>query len=286
MIQGIVQLGKSVGQFAANNEQLETINHLGILVIFARQGRNFGGIFRNKSRLPKFGFNNHIKDFGEQLARADIFVRREPKFFGISPQGFEVVEHCHIDGAIFNDGFFQSQAFPGGGQIDLFAAVADFQAAADILRHMTDELFGVIHQVVIGGIGPVKFHHGKFGVVLNGDALVAEVAVDLEHAIKAADNQALEIKFRRNPQKKIHIQGIVMGHKRPCRCAARHRMHHGCFNFKIVVIQHVLPNKADNAAALAKQIPDFGIGDQVEITLAIAGFNIGEAVPFFRQRQQ
>jgi phage terminase large subunit-like protein len=54
---------------------------------------------------------------------------------------------------------------------------------------------------VIVGVGLVELQHGELGIVLRADALVAEVAVDLVDAVKAADDQPLQIKLRRDAQK-------------------------------------------------------------------------------------
>ncbi len=44
--------------------------------------------------------------------------------------------------------------------------------------------------------------------------------------------------------------------------------------------------RADDPAALAEDLADLGVDNQVEIALAIAGFDVGQAVPLLRQRQQ
>ena len=46
-----------------------------------------------------------------------------------------------------------------------------------------------------------------------------------------ADDQTLEVQLRRNAQIELHIERVVMGHKRP-RCGApRYGLHHRCFYF-------------------------------------------------------
>ena len=48
---------------------------------------------------------------------------------------------------------------------------------------------------VVGAVGLVGLHHGEFRGVRGVDALVAEVAVDFEHAVDAADQAALAEQF-------------------------------------------------------------------------------------------
>jgi hypothetical protein len=56
--------------------------------------------------------------------------------------------------------------------------------------------------------------------VTDRHAFVAEVAVDLEHAVEAADDQALQVQLRRDAQEHLHVQRIVVGDERLGRRAA------------------------------------------------------------------
>ncbi len=149
---------------------------------------------------------------------------------------------------------------------------------------MADEFFGEIHQLPIGGIGLIELDHGEFGIVLDRNPLITEIAVDLENAIETADHQPLQIKFRRDAQEQIHLQRIVVGDERAGRGAAGDRLHHRRFDFEKVVFDHELPDQGDNATALAKCLANLRVDDQVEIALPIAGFHIGQTVPFLREK--
>ena len=49
---------------------------------------------------------------------------------------------------------------------------------------------------------------------------------------------------------------------------------------------HEVADQADDPAALAKGLAHLGVDDQVEVALAVAGLDVGQAVPLFRQRLQ
>ena len=66
-------------------------------------------------------------------------------------------------------------------------------AACQPLGHMGQHFFGTAHNTVIVGIGLVKFKLGKFWVVFETYTFVAEVAPDFIDAIKATDDQPLEV---------------------------------------------------------------------------------------------
>ena len=85
-------------------------------------------------------------------------------------------------------------------------------------------------------IGLVELEHGELGVVLRADALVAEVAVDLVDAVQAADDQALEVKLRRDAQEEVDVQRIVVRREGPRRGAAGDGLHHRGFDFEIAAV--------------------------------------------------
>ena len=74
--------------------------------------------------------------------------------------------------------------------------------------------FGEVHEVLIVGIGLVKFHHGKFRIVLDGHPLIPEIAIDFINPLQAADDQALQIQLRGDAQEQGHVQGMVIGLER------------------------------------------------------------------------
>jgi hypothetical protein len=151
---------------------------------------------------------------------------------------------------------------------------------------MRDQLFGKIHQVFVRGISLIKFHHGKFGIMLNGDSLVAKVPVDLENPLETAHYQPLQIKLWSDTQEEIHFQGIVMGHERAGGRSPRNGLHHRCFDFQKIMANHEIPDQGDDATALAKDFPHIRIDDQIQVPLPIAGFHVGQPMPFFRQKLQ
>jgi len=119
--------------------------------------------------------------------------------------------------------------------------------------------------------------------VKGGDAFVAEVAVDFVHSFQTAGDQTLQVKFGGDPQIKVLIQGVVVCLKRPGDCAARFRLHHRGFHFQKIMPVHELPHQFDDQTAPDEDFLHGRIGDQIEVPLAVAGFDVRQAVPFFRQ---
>src|SRR6185437_7561590 len=118
------------------------------------------------------------------------------------------------------------------------------------------------------------------------ESLVAEVAIDLVHALVSARDQALQIELRRDTQIHVEIERIVMRHERTCRRAACDRLHHRRLNFEEIESVEEITQIPDYPGSCAKDVAARFVDDQIDITLAIAHLDIGESVPLVRQRPQ
>ena len=74
-----------------------------------------------------------------------------------------------------------------------------------------DQLTGQIEHHVVVGEGLIGLQHRELGVVLVGDALVAEGAAHLEDLLHAAHAQPLEIQLGRDAQIEIEVVGVDVG---------------------------------------------------------------------------
>src|SRR5947209_136109 len=111
------------------------------------------------------------------------------------------------------------------------------------------------------------------------DAFVPEVAVDLVHAVESADSQALEVELRRDAQVKVDVESIVMRDKWTRSGSAVEWLHHGCLDFHILSVVKKLANRLHDLRALDEHFAHIGIHEQVNITLAIAQLDVGQAMP-------
>ena len=95
----------------------------------------------------------------------------------------------------------------------VFGAVQqrDLRRTVDILGGLLDELLDECRDGVVRAIGLIGLDHGEFGGVRGVDALVAEVAVDLEDAVDAADQAALEEELGGDAHVQIDVEGVHVG---------------------------------------------------------------------------
>jgi hypothetical protein len=113
------------------------------------------------------------------------------------PEPVDVVQLLEaVAGVVVVDGADDGQPGEGLGQVERAALVLEHLGAQRLARRVAQQALGEVHQAAVVRVGLVELHHGEFGVVARAEALVAEVAVDLEHLLEAADHQALEVQLR------------------------------------------------------------------------------------------
>jgi hypothetical protein len=114
----------------------------------------------------------------------------------------------------------------GRPEVDLRALPGELAAPVSALRQHPQQVLGDVHHRHLVHVGLVELEHGELGVVARGQALVAEIAVDLVDALEAADHQPLEVQLRRDAQVHVDAERVVVRDERPRVRAAGNRLHH------------------------------------------------------------
>ena len=148
------------------------------------------------------------------------------------------------------------------------------------------EPLGVVDHLVAAAIGGVEFEHCEFRIVARRDSFVSKIAPDFEHALEAADEQALQMQLLGDAQKQIARQSVMMGGKRLRRRAAGDGLQNRRFHFEVAVRAQLLAQGAQNPAALLQHGAGVFVAHQREIGAAEALFDIGQAVKLFGRRAQ
>jgi len=94
------------------------------------------------------------------------------------------------------------------------------------------------------------------------------------------------MQFGRDPQIEVDVERVVMGDERPRRRAARDCMQRRGLDLEIAARQQKPAQRRDDPAAPAQRLAALWVHDQVEIALAVAQLDIGQAVIFLGQRPQ
>src|SRR5574341_636960 len=94
------------------------------------------------------------------------------------------------------------------------------------------------------------------------------------------------MEFNRDPEGEAAVEDIVVGLKRPRRGPARAGLENRCLDLQIAALVQKAPNAGHNARSRDERIAHLWVRHEVEVTLAIADFDIAEAVPLLRGRPQ
>ena len=149
---------------------------------------------------------------------------------------------------------------------------------------MRDERLAARGDVVVVGVRLVPLEHRELRVVLERDALVAEVLADLVDALEAADDQALEVELGGDPQVQVAVELVVVGDERARRRAAVERLQDRRLDLDEAGVveeaahrgDHLGPRDEHGAALLARE--------QVDLALPVARLDVGQPVVLVGRR--
>ena len=134
------------------------------------------------------------------------------------------------------------------------------------------------------GVGAIGLHGGELGVVREVHAFVAEDAADFEHALEAADQQALEVQLGSDAQVVFLVERVEVRDERLRGGTALDGLQDGGFDLHVAVGFHVAAEGRQNGRTLAEGFANVFVHDEVHIALAVAGLFVREAVEFLGQR--
>lgn len=117
------------------------------------------------------------------------------------------------------------------------------------------------------------------------NAFVTEVTVDLEHAVDAADQAALEEQFRCDTQIQVKVECVHMCGERTGRSTAVHGLQHRSLDLEEVVIGEGLAQGSNGLGTVAHHVAHLLVGNHADVRLAGAGIFIQVLVQG-RQRLQ
>ena len=159
-------------------------------------------------------------------------------------------------------------------------------AVARGARRGDDEALGELHHVVVVGERLVRLEHRELGVVAGVDAFVAEHATDLEHALEPADDEPLQVQLGRDAEVEVDVERVVMRDERARGRAAELVAEHRASRPRRTPVGELAPDRGDRGEADGEDAARVLVDDEVDVALAEAGVDVGEAVPLVGQRAQ
>ena len=218
---GVVELRIGGGDLHPRDDQLQVLGEARVGAVGAGQRRDVLGEVHDEGRLDQRVLHLLLVDLHQELApgpggvvgHAQALALRRQVAVGVGPGLPDQVD----------------QPGPGEGRLEVHLAVVPGQPQR--ARHrpgdVPDELLQQVRHVEVVGECLVGLEHRELGVVLGRDALVAEVAVDLEDPLEAADQEPLEVQLGGDPQVQVHAEGLVVGDEGPGEGPARNGLQHG-----------------------------------------------------------
>ena len=159
----------------------------------------------------------------------------------------------------------------------VFRAVGqgDLERTGGIAGGILDERLGEIRDRMIIAICLIGLEHREFRGMRGIRALIAEIAVDLEHVVEAADHRPLEEQLRGDPQEQLHVVGVHVGGERPGGGAAVEGLEHGRLDLHEAGLREGAAQGDHDVGAELDRLARGVAGDEVDVALAHPGL-VGE----------
>ena len=164
------------------------------------------------------------------------------------------------------------------------AAELHRRRAEHLARDRLDERLDARHRVVVVGVRLVPLEHRELGVVLERDALVAEVLAELVDALEPADDQPLEVELGRDAEIEVAVELVVVRDERTRERAAVARLQHRRLDLDEALAVEVGADGGDDARPEHEVGARLLVDEQVEVALAVAELDVREPVEGVRQR--
>ena len=165
---------------------------------------------------------------------------------------------------------------PGGCQVDFVPTPMDDHRTQNALSYLRNHLFRHFHDRVVISVSHIELKLRKFGVVLERHAFIAEIPPNFVDAVQSANKQTLQVKLKTHPQKEFLVKLVVVGGEGfGCRSSVN-GLQDGRFNFLKAAFIQKFAQGFERLCAHTEDFADFGVDCQVHITLAIAGFRVGQ----------
>ncbi len=223
LVDGVVELAISVGEFFAVDHELEALGQAGFGAVFLGEGGHLDWVVGDEGWLDvsafaelaeylvdEFAFAHGVVDFHFELT-ADV----ADLVFGLA---FEVVA------GLLLDSLEDRESAEWGSEADDVAIDLTFGFAVYGYANSLEEMLGEGHHPIVVFVLDVELHAGELGVVCAIHTLVAEVLADLVYSLEAAYDEPLEIELGGDTHIHVDVEGVEMRDEWACRRATCDRL--------------------------------------------------------------
>ena len=266
------------------------------------EGRDLHRVIEHKRGLPQLRLHGRLEHLVQDVAHArrlphpgdarhGLLVAQRAKRSlrrRLGPgQVAGVIAH-EVDAGGFLHQVVHRRPAPGPlAQVDQLVAVLNLErSAVSAFGAVADHLLGQLEHVRDVRVRLVHLDAGKFRVVPGADALVAEDAAHLVHALEAPDDEPLEVQLRGDAQRQVHAERVVKGVEWLGVGAPRASLQNRRLHLHESPVVQEAPDAADDAGARAERVPYLGVGYEVDVPLSIPHLHVGEPLELVGERQE
>jgi len=281
LVEGVVELGVRVDDLLLAHKGLEALAETRVLAVVLGQRGHHLRVARDEGRVDARLLDEFADEFvqhagvGHGWRALDVVLRQELLEELVRLLRVELVARRELLARGLLEGRDHLDPAPGrlpvdGVHLAGLGVEGRLVAAGDVLDQTGDELLSQVHDVVDVRVGPVELAGGELRVVGEVDALVAELAAQLVHALQTADDEHLEVQLGRDTHVQVHVELVVVRDERLGRRTAGDGVHHGRLDLDEVAAVEEAANVADDLVACDEDVARLVVHDQVEVALAVA----------------
>ena len=269
------------------DDQLKAVGQAGVVVLALGERADLLGIVAHERRVDDGALPQLVVELEDELAHAPVGLPLDAVLLAELAQAPDGGVHVHVLADGLGGDLGERARSPGAAHVHGLALVGDdlvaLLAAADLAGDGLEEPLGEALHALEVGVGAVRLHARELGIVREVHALVAELAPNLEDALHAAHDEALERQLRGDAQEEVAVEGVEVRDEGLGVGAAENGVHHGGLDLHVPVGLHVAADERDDLAPAAEGVAHVGVHDQVDVALAVAHLSVGEPVELLGQ---
>ena len=171
-------------------------------------------------------------------------------------------------------------------EIHLDSLIYDMSCSKNFLCNKTVQVLCQIHHAMIVCVCLIKFHQSEFRVMSCIKTFVTEYTSNLIYSFQTTNDQSLQIKFQRDTELQVFVQGVEMCLERSCSCSSGILYKHRSLYFHKAFISKIFTDCGKDLGTFNKSILYFRVHDQIHISLTITGICICQSVELLRKDLQ
>ena len=243
-------------------------------------------MIHNECRLKKVLFYIFFEEQVQDITLFMSFFKFKIVCFCKLSCLFQCLYFVPVNTCIFLNSVNHCDALERLSKIHLDSFVYDLSSSENFLCNETVQILSQIHHAMIICVCLVEFHQSKFRVVSCIKTFVTEYSSDLIYSFQTTNDQSLQVKFQRDTELQIFVQGVEMCLERSCSCSSGILYKHRSLYFHKAFISKIFTDCSKDLGTFNKGILYFRVHDQIHISLTITSICVCQSMELLRKDLQ